>query len=237
MELELEQENLVETNEIGKEQKSFLETNLGKIINTALNVGIRFLLPDFLEEQVIDIKDAFLKGGIKEGVQETVQEGINLGKSAIGIATGNFENVSQIEMAVEKGGILDSLSNVIDQVVNKINQSGKISDNTANLIKEGKSVILDNIGANIEDLLTNQIKAIEQIETHCDKWEKYYNAQDLEGMTKEYSLIQEELQDVIPLENTIKRAREIENKQLLIQSNGNSFSLSEEQKEMAKVLS
>ena len=238
MELEIEKNNKIEAKEIEveKEQKSFLETNIGKVVNTALDIGIRFLLPDFLENQVIEIKDAFFQGGIKEGINQTIEEGINLGKSAIGIATGNFDNISQIEMAVEKGGILDSLSNLIDKAVNKINENGKLPDTVASIIKEGKSVILDNIGANIEDMLTNQIKAIESIEKHCNNWDSYYKQQDLEGMTKEYQIMKKELQDVVPLENTLKRAKEIENKQLLIENNGNQFNLTEAQKEVAKVL-
>ena len=46
------------TNE--NEQKSFLETTIGKAVNTGLDIGIRYLLPDLVEEQVIDIKDSFL---------------------------------------------------------------------------------------------------------------------------------------------------------------------------------
>ena len=32
------------------EQKSFLETTLGKTINAGLDIGIRALLPDFIDE-------------------------------------------------------------------------------------------------------------------------------------------------------------------------------------------
>ena len=48
-------ENEIEINnnlEIEKEQKSFLETTLGKTINTEIDIGIRALLPDFIEEQI-----------------------------------------------------------------------------------------------------------------------------------------------------------------------------------------
>ena len=39
-----------------EEQKSFLETNLGQVINAGVDLGIRALLPGFLEENVIEIK-------------------------------------------------------------------------------------------------------------------------------------------------------------------------------------
>ena len=43
-----------------KEQKSFLETTLGQVVNTGLDIGIRAVLPDFIEEQVINIKENIL---------------------------------------------------------------------------------------------------------------------------------------------------------------------------------
>ena len=47
--------------EIEKEQNNFLETTIGKIINTGLDVGIKFLLPDFVENEVIEIKDTIIQ--------------------------------------------------------------------------------------------------------------------------------------------------------------------------------
>ena len=35
-------------------QKEFLETTLGKTINTAVDIGIRTLLPEFIDEQIIN---------------------------------------------------------------------------------------------------------------------------------------------------------------------------------------
>ena len=32
-----------------KERKSFLETTLGQVVNTGLDIGIRAVLPDFIE--------------------------------------------------------------------------------------------------------------------------------------------------------------------------------------------
>ena len=43
--------------ELEKNQKNFLETTLGKTINTGIDIGIRAVLPDFIEEQIIDLKD------------------------------------------------------------------------------------------------------------------------------------------------------------------------------------
>ena len=47
----------------------FLKT-LGKTINTGLDIGLRMLLPDLIEEQVIDIKDTIIENGFGEVPKE-----------------------------------------------------------------------------------------------------------------------------------------------------------------------
>lgn len=83
------------------EQKKFLDTFLGKAINTAMDIGIRAILPDFLEEQIINIKDNLLELGLKDGIKKTIDDAIEMGKSAIGIVTGNFENINQVQTAIQ----------------------------------------------------------------------------------------------------------------------------------------
>ena len=48
---------------IGKQQREFLETDLGKAVNTGIDIGLRISLPDFLEDEIIKIKDALLTEG------------------------------------------------------------------------------------------------------------------------------------------------------------------------------
>ena len=160
MENNLELENKINNNlenKIENEQNNFLNTNIGKIANTAIDVGLRFVLPDIIENQVIEVKNALIDGGIKQAFSTAIEEGINFGKSAIGIVTGKFENVEQMQEAVKTGGIIDNISNVIDKIVDKQESKNKISTNIGTMIKNGKNVILDNINntnftENMEDL-------------------------------------------------------------------------------------
>lgn len=46
-------------------QNKFLQTTLGKTINTALDIGLRGILPDMVEEQIIDIKNILLTSRTK----------------------------------------------------------------------------------------------------------------------------------------------------------------------------
>lgn len=108
-----------------EKQKGFLETTLGKVVNTALDTGIRALLPDIIEEQIIDVKDAIINNGFKAGVEEAISSAVDLGKSAIGIFTGKFENVTQVRNAVKSGGIIDGISNALDYALNFCSNFGK----------------------------------------------------------------------------------------------------------------
>ena len=53
------------------------------MINMGLNVGIRALLPNVIEDQVIEIKDAILNNGFKDGIKQAIKSAIDLGKSAL----------------------------------------------------------------------------------------------------------------------------------------------------------
>lgn len=214
-----------------------MNSTFGKIINNATDIGIRYLLPDIIEDEVIEIKDALLKSGFKEAISTAVDKTIDIGKSAIGIITGKFDNVSQIQVAVENGGIIDSVSNVLDKVVNKAKDSGLIDKPIADIIKTGKNTILDNVSKNIKDSLTKQVKDVEKLETYADNWKKFYKEQDFNGMEREYKKIKEKIETLVPLEKTINMSREIQTIHNLIKNNGQNFNLTEEDFKLIENLS
>lgn len=234
---ELEQSNQIENEVVTeKSQNNFLETTLGKTINAAVDIGLRWVLPDLIEDEIIDIKDSLVKGGLKEGINTAINSAINFGKSAMGIFTGKFESVSQAQSAIKTGGIIDGVSNVIDTVLNKTTKTGLINQNTVSLIKKGKNVILDNVSKNIEDTFTSQIDSVEKLGKYENNWKEYYQSKNFEGMEREYQKIKDKLKELMPLENTIKEARIIENLHSIIKNNGQDFNLSKEQLELTKML-
>ena len=218
------------------EQIDFLEITLGKTINTAIDIGIRALLPDFIDEQVINIKDNLLNYGLKDGITKTIDDAIDIGKSAIGIFTGNFENVSQMQNAVKAGGLIDGLSSLLDTVVDKVNQKGIINYNIANTIKQGKDVILSSIENNIEKKFKEQNIEVENIENYMNQWKESFNNKDFESMEQEYQKIETIINNLVPLEKTINQARIIENLHNLIKNNGQDFNLNQEQIALAEKL-
>ena len=222
--------------EVEKEQKNFLETTLGGIINTGLDFGIKFLLPDFIEDEVIQIKDSILKNGFKEGLNTAIDEAINLGKSAVGIFTGKFDDISQMQKAIETGGIIDSISNGIDIGLNKISSNGKLNKNITNVIKKGKNLILDNISNNIEEMIVKQGNEINKFEESINNWKNAYENKDFNLMEKEIKNVNKYIEKIMPLENLIKEARTIENIHNLIKNNNKNFDISEVELEAANVL-
>lgn len=221
---------------IENKQKNFLETTIGKTINTGIDIGLRALLPNYIEEQVIDLKDNLIKYGLKEGIKKSIDDAINIGKSAVGIVTGNFENISQVQEAIKSGGIIDNISSLLDSIINKVQKNGLINSTVAKTIKQGKNSILNNVEKNIENTFNKQIKSLENTEKYINNWKEFYNNQNFEGMEKEYKRIEKEIDNLIPIEKTINNVRTIENIHNLIRNNGQDFNITIEQLELAQKL-
>lgn len=222
--------------ELEKNQKNFLETTLGKTINTGIDIGIRAVLPDFIEEQIIDLKDNLIKYGLKEGIKKSIDDAINIGKSAIGIVSGNFENISQMQEAIKSGGIIDNVSSLLDTVINKVQSNGLINSTVARTIKQGKNSILNNVEKNIENTFNNQIKALNYTEKYIENWKNYFENKNFNGMEKEYIKINKEINNLVPIEKMISEARTIQNLHNLIKNNGQDFNLTQEQMKLAEKL-
>ncbi len=218
-----------------EEQKGFLQSNIGKVVNVALDTGIRILFPDMIEEQIINIKDEIVENGFKAGLKEAISSAVDLGKSVVGIFTGKFDNVTQVRNAVKNGGIIDGISDALDYALKMCSKLGKIPSSVISVIRNGKDAILNNISKNIEGEFENQIGSVEKIGKYSENWKKFFENKDFDGMEKEYSKMKKALKVTIPLENTIKEARKIENMHLLVKNKG-SFELTEEEIELAKKL-
>lgn len=228
-------ENL-EKEQIEVKQNNFFGNLLGKTINTAIDTGLRIVLPNAVEDTVINIKDVLFKEGLGEGLKSAVSSAINLGKSAIGIVTGKFEDVSQAYNAIKKGGIIDSTSKLIDNALKSANKNGLVNDSTAKIIKKGKNVIKECVSSKIEQTFMEQVNSVEKIGKYIENWNSYLNRKDVEGMNREYRKIQEKLDNIMPIEKTLKDVEKISNIQTLIKNKGGIDKLTEEEIELAKKL-
>lgn len=216
-------------NKIIENQNEFLGSYIGKAINSAIDIGLKAALPDLIENQIIDIKNTILEQGFSEGFKNVIDKSLEFGKSTLGIVTGEFENISQIQLAIKKGGILDNVSQLLDLSINLAKSNNLITSDIANLIKKGKNSIISSISDKIEESLTNQLKAVEKIEKYCENWNVSYGNQDFSEMEKAYKNIKINLEKIVPLENIINSARKIENIHNLIKNNGKNFNITEEE--------
>lgn len=228
--------NLNNNIKIENKINDFLETRLGQTINTAIDIGIRTILPDLIEEQIIDVKNSLLKNGLKSGINTAIKSAIDIGKSAVGIFTGKFENISQIETVIKNGGILDIMSDLLDKTTNLAYRKGIINNNINNMLIKGKDIILDNVSSNITKEFKNQNDLICNLNEYINNWKKSYENKDFSEMEKQYKNIENEMQEIIPLENIIKETRKIENIHNLIKNNGQNFELTEVEKELINKL-
>lgn len=230
----MELENSIYMNlDLGKKQNEFLNSTLWKTINNGIDIGLRYLLPDLVEDEIIDLKDNLINYGLKDGIRKSINSVIETGKEAIGIISGNFENIGQIQKVIKNGGLIDKIDNFLDKTLDKAINSGKINQTIGKIVKTGKSSVLSSVERNIESTLNSQVENSKNIEKYMNNWKKYFNDRNFSGMEKEYTKLEKELKSLVPIETTIKNARYIENIHNLIKNNGQNFELSEQELELA----
>ena len=224
------------TENLGDKQNDFLQTNLGQAIDNGINYGLRILLPDIIEDEVVSVKDSLVTEGFSAAVSKAIEEASNLGKSLTGIVTGKFDTISQAQKAFEKGGLIDTVSALIDVGLDWAKENGLIKSSIAKTIKAGKNALLNTVGNKIEDSFNVQTESLEKIDKYIDKWKMYYDQKNFTNMEYQYKKIKEYLEQVMPLEETIKKARTIENLHERIKNNGKNFNISKEEQELAEML-
>jgi len=223
-------------NDIKIEKNNFFKEIIGQTINNAIDVGLKTILPDLIENQIIDIKNALIENGLKSGIDVAIASVVEFGKSAKGIFSGKFENMSQVRIAIGDGGIVDTISDLLDKKINKITNKGYINDTIAELIKGGKNIILDNIEKNIENEIDIQECLLEKLDENIKNWEACYENRNFQGMTDAYNEINTYLNKIMPVDNILKNANKVNNIHNLIKNNGQNFDVSNLEIELAQNL-
>ena len=226
----IEQENLE------RKQQGFLQSNLGQAINSGIDIGLKALLPDVIEDEVIAVKDSLITEGFSAALNTAIDQASNLGKSLTGIVTGAFENISQAQKAIEKGGLIDTVSSLLNTGINWAQEKGFINRNIAQTIKTGKNALLNTVQDRIEDNFSDQVNALDKLNKYIDKWHEYYKQQSFTNMEYQYKKIEEYLEKVMPLQETLKRARAVENLHERIKNNGKNFEITQTEQDLAEIL-
>ena len=224
-------------NGVGEKQNKFLESTIGKVINTGVDVAIRAILPNAIEDEVIGVKNVIITDGFKEGIKAAINAASNIGKSITGIFTGKFDTVSQAYTAIKSGGIIDSASKLVDNAVKSAQDNKLMSASTAKFLKKSKNVVRDCIASKIEENFMEQVDGVEKVGKYINNWNTYLSQKDLAGMKREYGKIAKKLETLMPIESTLKEARAIENVQTLIKNKGGDINkLTDEELKLAMTI-
>lgn len=218
--------------ELEKNLENTKEISAVKIVSTILDIGLKAILPDFIEDDVIEIKNTFIKEGFVEGVQEILDKLEDVGKSIIGIFSGRFETVEQIKRLVQTDGILDGTSELIDKILKKMQNNGKINKSTYNLIKTGKKEILNILEDELKSTYQENTYSLEKLNQYCEEWKENYKKQDYEKMKKNINKIKDRLEKSELVEEIINEARNIEKVQKYIEKKGSIENLSDKEKQL-----
>ena len=85
-------------------------------------------------------------------------------------------------------------------------------------------------------MIVEQGNEIKQFENSINNWKEAYQNQDFNLMENEIKNVNNYLEKIMPLENLIKEARQVENIHNLIKNNNKNFNLNEIELEAANVL-
>lgn len=209
--------------EIGKNQNNFLKNIFLGSVNFAVDTGIRAILPNIIEDQVIEIKDAIIKNGFKDGMQTLVDKVKEFGSSVLGITNGNFNSLTEMDLAIKKGGILKGVSKGLNYGIDEAIKKGVISKETAKLMKNIKTTTINTISNNIKNKMLEEVKKIEKIEKHQEKWQKAFEEKDLTSMKKEIKMINKLKNEIVKFEEIMRNVEKINNIQEIIGDNIENF--------------
>ena len=230
--INLECDNEIDLNKkesIINKQESVLSEILNTAINWSIDAGLRYILPDSIENEVIKIKNDFINGNAAQKIIDNIKNIFNFGKE-----NNNKEilNINELKDILKSPETLKVLTNTVDSLLNKsIQKEGvKITQ------EDSKKIISENIENKLNEEIENQIKSFKKIEEYKSEWYKNYEDKDLEKMNKTLKKIKKEFKNILPIENTIKEIRKIENLNELIKSKGGDFNITEEEKELANRL-
>ena len=214
--------NDIKNNEISKNQNDFIGNMFKNAINFGVDLGLKSLLPDLIEDQVIDIKNSILEGGFKEGVN-TLMKKVNEFKNSItGIFTGNFNNIQEINTATKQGGIIKTVSKGLSKGIDAGVKPGIIPKSIGGILKAGKTTMLNEFSNSLESQMRKEIQKFDTLNDLNKKWYDALDQRDFDKMTKYTEKISALSKDLVKFSNIINETKKIEELHNFIKEN-NSF--------------
>lgn len=214
--------NDITKNEISKSQNNFIGDMFKNALNFGVDLGIKALVPDLIEDQVLDIKDAILENGFSDGVSTLMKKVDEFKNSIKGIFTGNFNTIQEIETATKQGGIIKSVSKGLSKGIDAGVKSGAIPKPVGRIIKAGKTTILNEFSSSLESQMKKQMKKFDTLDELNKKWYDALDKRDFDKMSKYTNKISEISKDLVKFSKIIDETKKIEELHNFIKEN-NSF--------------
>ena len=216
--------------DILSKQNNALSEILNNVINWSIDAGLKYILPDSIENDVIKIKNDLLNGNAAQKIIDTIGSVINLGKEKLNNEKKEIINTEDIKKVLQNPDTIKLISDKVETILNnkKINIQNKERSN--------KKIIEKNVENNLNNQLERQVNSINKIENYKNEWYKNYENKDFEKINKIYKNIKKELKNIVPIEKLIKETRKIENLNQLIKSKGGDFNITKEELELANKL-
>lgn len=211
-------------------QNNALSEILNNVINWSIDAGLKYILPDSIENDVIKIKNDLLNGNAAQKIIDTIGSVINLGKEKLNNEKKEILNTEDIKKVLKNPDTIKLISDTVEIILNNRDI------NIQNKERNNKKIIEKNVENNLNNQLESQINSINKIENYKNEWYKNYENKDFEMMNKEYKNIKKELKNIVPIEKLIKETRKIENLNQLIKSKGGDFNITKEELELANKL-
>lgn len=227
-------ENLEVSNNLNN---NFIQSTFGNVINSAVEKGIRALFPDYLEENIIDIKNNLINKDFTGLINNTIDTAINIGKNKLDNISENFQSIGQVSKIFKNEDFINGVSSVIDKALGTLSNKGFINEKIIEKIKDGKNTIMEKINSNVNNEIQEQTKKVEKMEKYNEKWKKAFEEKNFEKMEKNMKQIDKLKKQTIPIEKIINDANTIKNIHEIIKNNGNNFDLSDDILDLAKLLS
>lgn len=226
LELEYDKKNLDNNLNFFNSQNNSLYSILNKVINWSIDEGIKYLLPDSIENEVIKIKNSIIIGKSKDNINNAIKEILsNKNKK------NELKDINELENLLKNPKTIKILSEVVENILDNKEINGLKNKNNGD-----EKHILKNMESNLDNELNKQIKSIGKIKEYTDEWYKYFEKKEINSMNTIYKKIEKELKTVVPLENILKETRKIENLNQLIKFKGGDFNITKEEMELASKL-
>lgn len=191
--------------EIKLNKKGNFNKTVENIANIALDLGIRAALPNYIEDQVIEIKNIILKNGVKEGVKEISNKAKNIFETFVG--KNGKTKISELRELTKQNGLMKSFSKILSEAIDFSIKHKMISKEVGSLLKSGKNAMVSDFSRKLENKMMKEIKAVEKFKEAYIKWEKGLENNDLEEINKNYEIIiknynkiSSDLKDIIDVE-------------------------------------